>query len=484
MSSAATNATATIVTRGTRNSGPGVGRRDMSPVLVTLLIDVVAFAAGAYVGDFDFSERLAFVVFGLVGQFLARNHRQRLVLSVLDDAPRLLVAVSVPGLALVLLPEFGELPPRVPEAVGAALAIIVGGRTLAYAGLRSLRRRGHLTDRAVIVGAGAVGSQLHRIFGEHPEFGIESIGLIDDVPADSSGPLIGHIRDLAEIVQRERIRQVMIAFGPRGEEDLVPVLRGVRLRDIELAIVPRFFELGLAPSGPDVEAVWGVPLYRVRRSALSRWTWPVKRGTDVLVSIAVLIVMAPLLVVLALAVKLSSPGPVLFRQRRVGQGGEQIDVFKFRSMRENQDSDVEWSVSDDPRLTRIGAFMRRTSLDELPQLFNVLRGDMSLVGPRPERPYFVDQFSEEVVGYADRHRLPVGLTGLAQIHGLRGDTSISERARFDNAYVEHWSPWLDLKVALRTLTAVVRDARIGWNADREVDFDDGAEGFEGDRPPG
>jgi lipopolysaccharide/colanic/teichoic acid biosynthesis glycosyltransferase len=136
-------------------------------------------------------------------------------------------------------------------------------------------------------------------------------------------------------------------------------------------------------------------------------------------------------------------------------------------------------VSDDPRLTRIGGFLRRTSLDEIPQLLNVLRGDMSLVGPRPERPFFVDQFSEEVEGYADRHRLPVGLTGLAQIHGLRGDTSISERARFDNAYVEHWSPWLDLKVAMRTLTAIVRDARNSSNGDPDDVAEDRTERSDG-----
>jgi lipopolysaccharide/colanic/teichoic acid biosynthesis glycosyltransferase len=141
-------------------------------------------------------------------------------------------------------------------------------------------------------------------------------------------------------------------------------------------------------------------------------------------------------------------------------------------MRVNQDSDVTWSVADDPRRTRLGSLLRRTSLDELPQLFNVLRGDMSLVGPRPERPHFVDQFSEEVAGYADRHRLPAGLTGLAQIHGLRGDTSISERARFDNAYVEHWSPWLDLKVALRTVTAIARDARQGRDDGQDVSSQD------------
>jgi exopolysaccharide biosynthesis polyprenyl glycosylphosphotransferase len=196
----------------------------------------------------------------------------------------------------------------------------------------------------------------------------------------------------------------------------------------------------------------------VRRAALQLAAWRVKRVVDVTLASAALVALSPVLAVLALAVRLSSPGPVLFRQRRTGQGGREIDVLKFRTLRVNGDADVTWSVDDDPRQTGVGRWLRRLSLDELPQLWNVLRGDMSIVGPRPERPFYVDRFRTTVAGYDHRHRLPVGLTGLAQVHGLRGDTSIAERARFDNFYIEHWSPWLDVRIMLRTVTAVARDA--------------------------
>jgi exopolysaccharide biosynthesis polyprenyl glycosylphosphotransferase len=271
-------------------------------------------------------------------------------------------------------------------------------------------------------------------------------------------PLIGGVDDLERLVLDHGIQRLLVAFGPTGEQEMVATLRAASLLELELHVVPRFFELGLAPAGPDIEQIWGIPLYRVRRAALRDAAWKIKRAMDVFVSGLALVVLAPVLGVIALLVRLSSPGPVLFRQVRIGQHSRPIEVLKFRTLRVNPDSDITWSVEDDPRQTPVGKWLRRLSLDELPQLWNVLRGDMSLVGPRPERPHFVNRFSAQVTGYKDRHRLPVGLSGLAQVHGLRGDTSIEERARFDNYYIEHWSPWEDCKIALRTAGSLVRDA--------------------------
>jgi exopolysaccharide biosynthesis polyprenyl glycosylphosphotransferase len=203
--------------------------------------------------------------------------------------------------------------------------------------------------------------------------------------------------------------------------------------------------------------VWGIPLIRVKRAALRTRAWRVKRAFDLVVATAALVVAAPMFGLIALAVRLSSPGPVLFRQKRVGQGGQLVEVLKFRTLQVNDDSDKTWSVVTDVRVTPIGRVLRATSLDELPQLINVIRGDMSLVGPRPERPHFVSEFNERVARYDDRHRVPVGITGWAQVHGLRGDTSIEERARFDNRYIEHWSLWRDVVILGRTVAAVVRD---------------------------
>ncbi|MBB1255997.1 sugar transferase, partial [Streptomyces alkaliterrae] len=183
-----------------------------------------------------------------------------------------------------------------------------------------------------------------------------------------------------------------------------------------------------------------------------------KRALDVAAASLALLLTAPVLLACALAVRLADGPGILFRQERVGQGGRSFTLLKFRTLRpaDALESATLWSVADDQRMSPVGRWLRRTSLDELPQLWNVLRGDMSLVGPRPERPYFVRQFSQRYSGYAERHRMPAGITGLAQVHGLRGDTSIEERARFDNLYIDTWSLWQDVRILLRTAVSLAR----------------------------
>jgi exopolysaccharide biosynthesis polyprenyl glycosylphosphotransferase len=385
------------------------------------------------------------------------TYRRRLCPSLLDDLPRVLVPILIALAAVVVLPGMGDRD-RVGESVALGAAALVAGRALAYSSTRWRRRTGSEVRNTVVVGAGAIGLELHRLLAEHPEYGLRSVGLIDDVDDTDPVPLLGGLDDLGRIVDQTDATVVIVAFGPTAEQEMIHTLRHAVSMDVDVYVVPRFFELGLAPNSVDIEQIWGIPVYRARRAALTTMSWRVKRFCDVIVSATLLVLLGPLLGALALAVRLTSPGPILFRQVRVGQHGRPIEVLKFRSMRVNDDSDVKWTVANDPRLTPIGRWLRRLSLDELPQLWNVLAGDMSLIGPRPERPHFVETFRHEISGYGDRHRLPVGLTGLAQIHGLRGDTSIAERARFDNYYIEHWSPWHDVKIIVRTATSVVRDA--------------------------
>jgi lipopolysaccharide/colanic/teichoic acid biosynthesis glycosyltransferase len=200
---------------------------------------------------------------------------------------------------------------------------------------------------------------------------------------------------------------------------------------------------------------------RWRRPLRHSVWWPLKRAVDVAGALLALVVTAPLMVLLAVAVRLSSRGPVLLRQARIGLDGIPFDLLKFRSMRVHGEGDTLWSVAaDDPRVTAVGRFMRRSALDELPQLVNVLRGDMSLVGPRPERPLFAATFAETVPGYAERHRVRGGLTGWAQIHGLRGNTSIAGRTAMDLDYIDRWSPWRDVVIIARTVPALIRDASL------------------------
>ena len=433
-------------------------RQPLSPWSLRIVADLAAVMVGlAVIPSIGWANLLyavaVFVTLGMVG-----TYRRHLALSSLSELPRLLLGVGIPLLAVGALSPFTDLPESLFDQVAVTGVAVVLGRTLTYAVIRTARRAGQLRENAVIVGAGAVGIELARLLDEHPEYGLDPLGFIDDVPSQPGLVLLGGMAALEKVIRDQDGRRVLVAFGPRGEQELVATLRSTGLHDVELHVVPRFFELGFAPGGPDVEHVWGIPLFQVRRAALRAGAWKAKRVVDVVISAVLLVLLAPLLGLLALAVRLSSPGPILFRQRRIGQHGREIEVLKFRTLKVNTDADVTWSVDDDPRQTRVGKWLRRLSLDELPQFWNVLRGDMSLVGPRPERPHFVSRFSAQVTHYADRHRLPVGLTGLAQIHGLRGDTSIEERARFDNYYIEHWSPWEDAKVMIATVGVILRDA--------------------------
>jgi exopolysaccharide biosynthesis polyprenyl glycosylphosphotransferase len=314
-------------------------------------------------------------------------------------------------------------------------------------------------EPAIILGGGGIGAEIARVLGEDRSYGATPIGFVDSVSGKMPLPVLGDIDDLDSIIDRYEVRRLIVAFGPGRDAELVKVLRSAVQHDIEVYVVPRFFDCGIAPDGPDTDDVQGIPLYRVRRAARRQPAWMFKRAVDVVVALTALSLGAPVLVLVALAVKLGSRGPVLFRQRRVGQDGHEFAVLKFRTLRSNDESDTKWSVIGDAPLTPIGRFLRRTSLDELPQLWSVVRGEMSLVGPRPERPFFVAHFSADIDGYTDRHRVPVGVTGWAQVHGLRGDTSIEARARFDNHYIENWSMWRDFVILGRTAAEVVRSAR-------------------------
>ena len=292
----------------------------------------------------------------------------------------------------------------------------------------------------------------------HGEYGLLPIGFLDGHNDQGMPlPVLGDAGTLNEVLKEYQVGTVIVAFGSNGDPEMVKVLRACDRADVNVHVVPRFFELGSPAQCKNVEDLWGIPVVRLRRAALRSRNCRMKRIFDVVFVSLLLPVLAPLFGIIAIAVRVSSPGPLLFRQTRVGQGGRLISVLKFRSLHVNNDSDTTWCVTGDDRRTTVGRFLRKSSLDELPQLINVLKGEMSLVGPRPERPHFVNQFSLEIPSYGDRHRVPVGMTGWAQIHGLRGDTSLHERARFDNDYIERWSVGGDLVILLRTFTAVLRD---------------------------
>jgi exopolysaccharide biosynthesis polyprenyl glycosylphosphotransferase len=407
----------------------------------------------------------AYAVVLLIVTAACGGYRPRITLRALEEIPSL---ITRSGAALILLLVGTALArARIPEAqvlllgqVPITLIALVAGRLLAYARLRRLRRRKCLSESVLIVGAGRVGSELAALLRDHRDAGLLPVGFVDDLPRGTTStlplPLLGSAAELGSLVNRFAIDRVIIAFGRMRESEWVGLLRTAVANGVEIDVVPRFFELGLVRSGDDIDELWGIPLCRVRPPATLTASWRAKRAVDVVTAGTVLALLAPVFPVIALAVRLSSPGPVIYRQRRIGRHGRPFQLLKFRTMRTNHDGEGTWSASGHPDLTLFGRWLRSTSIDELPQLWNILRGDMSLVGPRPERPHFARQFEANVPGYRDRLRLPVGLTGWAQVHGLRGDTSIAERARFDNYYIEHWSLWLDVSILVRTVGVLFR----------------------------
>ena len=372
---------------------------------------------------------------------------------------------------LVLRTSVGDQPsePLLLQQALAVLALLTLSRTVAYVVVREARRRGVVQHRALILGTGAVGRQIAEATLAHPESGLRVVGFLDDAPPDDPDelplPLLGRYADLVHCIRREGVSEVIVAFGARPSGDpeapaphdatLVDALRDCDRMDCEIFCVPRFFELH--HRSRDMDELWGTSLVRVRRATWRSGAWYVKRLLDRLLAALALVLLAPVMLLVAVAVRIENGPGVLFRQERVGLDGKPFTLLKFRSVRlpAAPDGSTPWSIDGDTRLGPVGRLIRATSLDELPQLVNILRGDMSVVGPRPERPEFVEEFTSAIPRYTARHRAPAGLTGWAQVNGLRGDTSIEERARFDNYYIQNWSLWLDAKIIARTVSSVL-----------------------------
>lgn len=265
--------------------------------------------------------------------------------------------------------------------------------------------------------------------------------------------MIPRRHDLADLIQEREIETVIVAFSRDRDSTLVVPLRECDMLNCEIYVVPRLYEF--VHQDRDMDRIHTTPLVLVRRLALRTSHWRIKRVTSFITATAGLALVSPLLALVALATKMQqASAPVLFRQTRVGQDGRMFTLYKFRTMRPVPDdvSDVDWAAN---RITPLGALLRRYSIDELPQLWNVVRGDMSMVGPRPERPHFADRFRADIPAYQSRYRVHAGLTGWAAIHGLRGDTDIKDRASYDNFYIENWSLWLDTKILLMTVGSVL-----------------------------
>lgn len=321
--------------------------------------------------------------------------------------------------------------------------------------LQALRRRGYNLRYVLVLGAGRLARQALEQIDLHRELGFRAVGCLSvtrkRVGTSVGGvEVIGTVRDLGRVLEQRGVDQVLVALPSRSIHHLPRIMEVCADTTVDVKLVPDVYQYATLFGG--LEEFGGLPIVNLQSTGVLGINAAMKRVFDLCVAALLLVLLAPLLLVLAIIVKATSPGPALFRQERVGLDGKPFQMLKLRTMRDGAEAQgPRFAEPGDPRKTRIGAILRRTSLDELPQLWNVLRGDMSLVGPRPERPVFIERFRRRIPRYQLRHMVKAGMTGWAQVHGLRGNTSIAQRVEYDLYYIEHWSLLLDLKILARTL---------------------------------
>jgi exopolysaccharide biosynthesis polyprenyl glycosylphosphotransferase len=345
-----------------------------------------------------------------------------------------------------------------------AIIAVAIGRLTHGSLVGSLRSRGLAIRRLLIVGTQPTGKLLLENIQATPHLGYEVVGFLThqqygETPREFAGlPVYGTTNRIAEVARRHEVDEIIIAPEGVGHNHLLELVYQLMDLPVNIKIYPDTFRL-ITNDELSISDLGGLPMVTVRNVGLRAWDRGLKRAMDIAISAGVLIFLSPLLLLLALLVKLDSRGPVFFVQERVGHDGVPFNLLKFRSMPVDAEevTGPVFAQPGDPRPTRLGRFMRRYSLDELPQFINVFFGEMSIVGPRPERPHFVEQFRQTIPRYMARHREKAGITGWAQVNGLRGDTSIQERTRYDLYYVENWSPLFDIKIIIKTLILIFRD---------------------------
>jgi exopolysaccharide biosynthesis polyprenyl glycosylphosphotransferase len=456
------------------DSRTSAGLRFLIDVIVLYLAASAALFANTAMFN-DGTARLTaagFPVLVIAILYGRRARDERLHGSLLDTATHVLGVVSLAGMLTI----------AVDSLLGAAhplgLALRLWLFSAVYLGvarmvLLSVRRQAIRTEAfatpTLIVGAGIVGEQLVKRLVDEPGYGLRPVGFLDSDPLpraeqrdSSSVPVLGGPDALVDAVARTGARQVILAFSSEPDHVLVDTVEQCQKLGIDVALVPRLFES--INEHATLEHIGPVPLLSLRPTDPRGWQFAVKHTIDRALAALALIMIAPLMLAITIAIRLTSPGPILFRQRRVGRDGHEFEVLKFRTMAEICNSAefllprgcAPGGVEGVDRRTTLGRILRKLSLDELPQFINVLRGDMSLVGPRPERPEYVQRFSTDLERYHDRHRVKSGITGWAQVHGLRGQTSIADRLDWDNWYIQNWSLKLDLRIVAMTVAEVLR----------------------------
>ncbi|MGH2872144.1 MAG: sugar transferase [Solirubrobacteraceae bacterium] len=468
---------------GASGLGAGLSRRAADPRLwprIRLTTDlVVLFAASAAAllatpgqperwADWSLAVAFPLLVLGLLRA--RRMPDERLRGTLLDVTAAALGAVSVATmLAITLETASGAHDPLVlPVRLWLFGFVYLGtARATLYSVRAHALRAGGATAPTLIVGAGIVGNHLVRRLLDDVHYGLRPVGFLDSDPLPRTGgrvtvPVLGGPDNLARAIAVTGASHVILAFSTEPDQVLVELVRECEALRVGVSLVPRLYES--INERTTLDHVGGLPLLTLQSIDPRGWQFAIKHAIDRTVALVALLIAGPLMLTIAALVKLSSSGPILFRQQRIGRDGHGFDVLKFRTMRVDGGAGkfelgagmAPGGVEGADRRTPLGRVLRELSLDELPQLLNVLRGDMSLVGPRPERPEYVRRFARDVAKYEDRHRVRSGITGWAQVHGLRGQTSIADRVEWDNWYIQNWSLRLDLRIVLMTIAEILR----------------------------
>jgi exopolysaccharide biosynthesis polyprenyl glycosylphosphotransferase len=443
-----------------------------------LLAAAGATALGAYHAGLPRMSAFGLAAFAglvLVAARARGMYAPKLRLDLLDDLRGVVTVTSLAAMivlsGLVMFGDNGTLAAEIFRPWVFATVYLAAGRTaLAWTQGRA-RTSGAFVRPTLIVGAGRVGRLVARRLQERPDLGLKPIGFVDKEPMDAPDgpmlPVLGASWDLDRLVRDYGVQHVLVTFSTAPHEVLLRLARRCEDLGVQVSFVPRLFErVGEKVS---IDHIGGLPLVTAHHADPKGWQFAVKYTIDRLLAGMALLLLSPVLIGAMVAVRISLGRPIFFRQTRIGRDGRPFEMLKLRTMLPQRDGanvlEPEWfprddtapgGVEGDDRRTRVGAFLRRTSIDELPQLINVVRGEMSLIGPRPERPEYVQMFEESVYRYGERHRVKAGITGWAQVNGLRGQTSLSDRVEWDNHYIENWSLWFDVKIAVLTVLSVFR----------------------------
>ncbi|HEX8684220.1 MAG TPA: undecaprenyl-phosphate glucose phosphotransferase [Ardenticatenaceae bacterium] len=422
-----------------------------------------------YVGELTFASyrgMLGVQVGAMVTTFFFyKLYNRKRVMSHVDEFTRILAGTSVGTVLTLALTSFlfkNDFDyPRlmVVYAWGLTIGLVTMVHFVHSRVQWGMRAAGVAREHVLVVGGGETAQMILNAIQRSPGLGYRTVGVVRAGNTKGystlSAPVVGTVEELPDLIDRMGVDEVIIALPEASHQEVVAIINQAQREKVSIKVFPDMFQFMAGEMS--IGDLNGLPLLTVRDIALRGWKLGVKRMVDVVLSAVALVFFSPLMLLVAILIKLESPGPVFFMQERMGLDARPFRVIKFRSMRVDAEEHATWTRPDDPRRTRIGAFIRQTSLDEFPQFINVLLGEMSIVGPRPEQPQYVEHFQQYIPRYMDRHREKAGLTGWAQVNGLRGDTSIFERTKYDLWYIENWSLSLDFKIMIRTALKLLFD---------------------------